>query len=194
MEASQINQRKSRQQPLASADVNIPITERWPKTSSENETASKLQKIGKRTNLSLNEISLQEIKAEKLKDSQLQPQVRFQPKPPKPRHVEDRPSVTDLSPEVPFNGAPHSENQDDFVYDTYLRTTHAVIGSQLDSAMDIDNPELMEVGKVGILIISEQDEAVWETFAEEDDDESDKDWNSEEEDENGTFLTPVKVI
>jgi hypothetical protein len=190
-ELGEFNQRNARVQPLASADANLPITERWSKASSENEAVSKLQKIGQGTNLSLNEKSLQEIVAKNVRDSQLQPQVRFQPKPPKPRRGENRPSATDLSPEGSIHCAQHSENQGDFVYDTYLRTTHVVVGAQLDTPMDIDTLEHIEIGKVGILIIAEQDEAVWETFAEEEEGESDKDWNSEEEDENGTFPRPL---
>ena len=74
------------------------------------------------------------------------------------------------------------ENQDDFVYDTFVRTyDHS---SPLDSSTpDIDMLDMVDRHKIGILIIAEEDQFEWETFGE--DEQSDKDWNSEEEDENG---------
>lgn len=74
------------------------------------------------------------------------------------------------------------ENQDDVVYDTFVRTYHP--SSSMDSSTpDIDMLDIVDRHKIGILIIAEEDQSEWETFGE--DEESDKDWNSEEEDENG---------
>jgi hypothetical protein len=41
------------------------------------------------------------------------------------------------------------------------------------------------------VFITEEDQEIWETYAE--DEDSEKDWNSEEEDENGTSCIPLPL-
>jgi len=62
----------------------------------------------------------------------------------------------------------------DYVYDTYVLTSGGpgAVDTGLNSSL----------GDVGYLIITEEDESVWETYIE--DEPSDKDWNTDEEDEN----------
>ena len=113
-----------------------------------------------------------------------EPHSKIKPKPPKPR-----PMAKDLesgvsSVEDLTNGMISLGDEDDFVYDTYVRSLGHV-------ATDITEPyddelQLVDNSKIGILIIPEHDQTMWETFGEEE--ESDKDWNSEEEDENGMCL------
>lgn len=124
-----------------------------------------------------------------INDAPLQPQIKFQPQPSKARRDENPTGFGALG-HLP--DAEDPESQDDFVYDTYLRTKQPMVGSQPGCPMDIDQLEGIADGKVGILVIAEQDEAVWEAYAEEE--ESDKDWNSEEEDENGIFPTPSERL
>lgn len=116
-----------------------------------------------------------------------EPQLKIKPKPPKPR-----PMVKNLESGVSngddiSDGMISPENEDDFVYDTYVRS----LGQPAGIATDISEPydaesHLVDNSKIGILVIPEHDQAMWETFGEEE--ESDKDWNSEEEDENGMCL------
>lgn len=63
----------------------------------------------------------------------------------------------------------------DFVYDTYVITT---AGDGAAAGVLSDN----DLGDVGYLIISEDDQSVWETYLE--DETSDKGWDTDDEDEN----------
>lgn len=117
----------------------------------------------------------------------LQAQIKFQPKPATALREEKRPMTT-ASEDLP--DAQDGESQDEYVYDTYLRTKQPLVGFQSDGPMDIDQLEIATDGKVGVLVIAEEDEAAWEAYG--DEEESDKDWNSEEEDENGIFTRQRK--
>lgn len=130
----------------------------------------------------------QEISKERISDPLLQPQIKVQPKPAAALRKEDRASPT-TSENLP--DAQNLKFQDEFVYDTYLRTKLAMVGLQSDCPMDIDQMNMLTSGKVGILVIAEQDEEAWEAYGEEE--ESDKDWNSEEEDENGMYLYQLAI-
>jgi hypothetical protein len=67
------------------------------------------------------------------------------------------------------------DSEDEFVYETYF------LASASDaSAMQVD--EDGEHGNIGYLVISEAQQAQWETYLE--DEPNDKDWNSDDEDEN----------
>ncbi|KAK4623861.1 hypothetical protein CLAFUW4_05995 [Fulvia fulva] len=63
----------------------------------------------------------------------------------------------------------------DYVYDTYVLAPVPQAGNAQVSAQDSG-------GNVGYLVITEEDQAAWETYIE--DDPSDKDWDSNEDDEN----------
>lgn len=67
------------------------------------------------------------------------------------------------------------DDDSQYVYDTYILSA-----ADAKAAGDMDD---IEYGNVGFLVIEEEDQAVWESYLE--DEGSDKDWNSEEEDENG---------
>ena len=109
--------------------------------------------------------------------------LKFRPRPPKPR--EQRASFI-------FSGGWHGissagndqeDNNSGYVYDTYVKTSPLKEGenSEVDSGLD---PVLYKDGnRVGLLIIEDEEEALWETFA--DLEASDPAYNSEEEDENG---------
>lgn len=74
-----------------------------------------------------------------------------------------------------------AEDDTEYVYDTFVRqdapSSHAAPGTSTDPLQGL-NP-----GNFGIMVIDEEYKELWETYGE--DDDSDKDWNSEEEDENG---------
>lgn len=67
------------------------------------------------------------------------------------------------------------EDDSDYVYDTY------VLASASDSAAT-PAESFGDMANVGYLVITEEDQSLWETYLE--DEPSDKDWNSDEEDEN----------
>jgi hypothetical protein len=68
-------------------------------------------------------------------------------------------------------------DDDDYVYDTYIRTKNPVVPANLES----DDPANVQVGYI---VIAEEDRPLWETYFE-DELESDKEFETDEEDENG---------
>lgn len=116
-----------------------------------------------------------------------EPQPKIKPKPPKPRAQKKQIKSADSSGEDVADIMTGPENEDDFVYDTYVRSSGQLAGIPPDISGPYNGESHhVDSNRIGILIIPEQDQAVWEKFGEEE--ESDKDWNSEEEDENGTCL------
>ncbi|MCJ1465497.1 hypothetical protein MMC07_004115 [Pseudocyphellaria aurata] len=108
---------------------------------------------------------------------------KIKPKPPKPRPWKTPLKSTESGGDDVVHGIVSLENEDDFVYDTYVRSWGQADGVRTDSLEQYDDGlHHVDSSKIGILIIAEHEQAVWETFGEEE--ESDKDWNSEEEDEN----------
>ena len=76
------------------------------------------------------------------------------------------------------------DNDDDYVYDTFIR--HVARPSEPHSSRSqnyVDPLKSDGLGSLGVLVISEEDEEIWEHYVE--DEEDGKDWNSDEEDENG---------
>ena len=111
--------------------------------------------------------------------------VKIKPKPPPLRYCER--SAPTKAPDNQHEGMASSDGEDsDYVYDTYIRYFNPTQGSSSD-AFDTRNDPLTIIDKanIGILVITEEDEDVWEAYGE--DETSDEDLNSEEEDENGTF-------
>lgn len=116
-----------------------------------------------------------------------EPQPKIKPKPPKPRAQKKQIESADSSGEDVADIMIGLENEDDFVYDTYVRSSGQLAGIPTDiSGQYNGESHHVDSNRIGILIIPEQDQALWEKFGEEE--ESDRDWNSEEEDENGTCL------
>ena len=108
------------------------------------------------------------------------PNPKIKPKAP-PLRYRDRQPRPDVGVDEEMETDNGMEDDTDYVYDTFVRQVGpSNVGSPAPST---DTLQALVYGKIGILVITEEDEAVWETYGE--DDESDKDWNSEEEDENG---------
>lgn len=115
---------------------------------------------------------------------QLQPKIKL--KPPRPRPKEIVIKSVDSGGDQVMDDVIEIESEEDFVYDTYVRSS----GQLVSRPKDMAEPMISEAGnvennRIGILVIEEADQEIWETFAEEE--ESDKEWNSDEEDENGMF-------
>lgn len=122
-----------------------------------------------------------------------EPQPKIKPKPPKPRPMVKNLESGGSGGDDFADGMISPENEDDFVYDTYVRSLGqpARIATDMSEPYD-DESHLVDNSKIGILVIPEHDQAMWGTFGEEE--ESDKDWNSEEEDENGMCLARSDAI
>lgn len=78
----------------------------------------------------------------------------------------------DVDMDVDMDGS----DDDDYVYDTYVRTKDPVMLPTWDNDDSAND-------KIGYLVITEQDQPFWETYFE--DEESDKEFDTDEEDENG---------
>lgn len=108
--------------------------------------------------------------------------LRTRPKVPEQRYAERHPEDSILSNTIDtMDLSSDDEDDSEYVYDTYIRQPSRPMVADADVYME--NGDTESEGKVGFLVITGEDEADWQAFAE--DDDSDKDWNSEEEDENG---------
>ena len=136
----------------------------------------------------LQQVALQEInlRTAVTEDDKTAPQLKVQPKSPKARQSAVKQHVGTSSEDESMTDLAENENDHNYIYDTYVRSIAQPPGlSVLSSGRDPGPLQATDDSKIGILIIAEEDQEEWETFAEVDQD-SDKDWNSEEEDENGT--------
>lgn len=110
------------------------------------------------------------------------PNAKVKPKAPPPRY-RDRHGQTNVDLDTDLVAETDAGDDTEYIYDTFVRqvapSSHAVPTTSTDPLQGL-NP-----GNFGILIVDEKYEKLWETYGE--DDDSDKDWNSEDEDENGKF-------
>lgn len=182
-ETRQENGAGSRIRRAVIADREPPAIGRLYKASDKNGARLEPQKVRQHTEHQ-SSITSREPQERKTSDVQLQQKIKFQPKPPRARPEANLPVPSGSRQEVLLE-TQYPENADDFVYDTYFRTSQPAPGFQYDGL-----PATVAIAdeKVGVLVIAEDDEAIWEAYAE-DAEESEKDWNSEEEDENGIFPT-----
>ena len=128
----------------------------------------------------LQEVALEEIHAseEKGKGLSTSGQLKIKLKPPKPRQPGAGTLGVDSTGNDLMTDVIALDNDDEYVLDTYVRSSTQPTGPHYDSLHDVAH------SNVGILIIEgQEEEAFWEAFAE--DRQSDPEWNSEEEDENG---------
>ncbi|KAL8775400.1 MAG: hypothetical protein Q9209_000408 [Squamulea sp. 1 TL-2023] len=111
--------------------------------------------------------------------------LKFQPKPPKPRLAKeeaDRPNPTDKVHKDAMIIDDNGEDANSFIIDVYVREAeHLAVRSS--SSLSNTSLEKMDPDKVGLLVIEDEDQELWELYGE-DDQSSDTYWNSEEEDEN----------
>ena len=102
---------------------------------------------------------------------------KFQPKPPPPR-----------LPKVASGLAAYSNLDDDgdYIIDTYVRAPVKMHYMEVQPGSSFDPLTNIERGKIGILVIEENQEEAWEGFG--DDEHSEPEFASDEEDENGGAL------
>ncbi|KAI9702598.1 MAG: hypothetical protein M1836_001078 [Candelina mexicana] len=109
--------------------------------------------------------------------------LKTRPKVPALRYAERHPEKSYASKTAdPMDLSSDTGDENDFVYDTYIRQPGKPLIDGADAYMENADPEDVFQGNVGLLVITDQDQEEWEAFA--DNDDSEKDWNSEEEDEN----------
>ena len=109
-------------------------------------------------------------------------QLKSQPKPPKPRHAKSQGAVDAETIDVEMTDSNVLDDDSMYVVDTYVRSIAQPTTTE-DRDLYIDPLRGLEEGNVGILVIDEDEEELWETYGEIQ--ESDPEWNSEEGDENG---------
>ncbi|KAL9121999.1 MAG: hypothetical protein Q9187_001448 [Circinaria calcarea] len=116
--------------------------------------------------------------------------LKFQPKPPPQRHGGRDYGVVQSTENVNAEADPDGENGNgdgdsgEWSYHTYTRRPNPSQITSSDGTTHVDPLRDLDMGKVGLLVIQPEDEEIWETYVGDEDGDSDKDWNSEEEDEN----------
>ncbi|KAJ5160747.1 uncharacterized protein N7482_007751 [Penicillium canariense] len=115
--------------------------------------------------------------------------MKYQPRPPKqPRAVPQQPApeteVEDVA-HVGTTAAPAEEDDDDYVYDVYIRRPLAESDmlrnplAELESEQQMKQLEAASRG-IGVIVITAEDEEYWEHFVEDDE----QAWDSEDADSN----------
>ena len=150
----------------------------------------------------LQEVALEEMRASEERGKGINGggggKLKVKPKPPKPRRskteevVEDGGADDDDDDVMTDTINLDDDDEGEYVLDTYIRSSAAepfdIIAEPAASNHDSVDSIDIDHSNVGILVIeNEEEEALWEAFAE-DQEESDTEWNSEEEDENGNLF------
>ena len=200
-ESSVVRSEPSRKRPNATAAERKWRAENWGKSfepEQANDIAHKAaESVKKPSNqwhygsiklaAELHEIALQETQAQ---DVRRPGEPKVKPKPPRPRqsntqHLAIHENWDEDMPDVDL------DDETEFVLDTYVILNTQQNDLPNSTAQYIDSLQGIENGNVGVLVIEDEEEALWETFGE--DQESDREWNSEEEDENG-LLTRAHIV
>lgn len=109
-------------------------------------------------------------------------QLKSQPKPPKPRHAKTQGALDAGKVDVEMTDSNDPDDDSMYVVDTFVRSIAQPTTTE-DSDFYVDPLRGLNQGNVGILVIDEDEEELWEMYG--DIQESDPEGNSEEEDENG---------
>lgn len=114
-------------------------------------------------------------------------QLKYQPKLPGPKPKKPVIPVQEIQKDTKMLNTHAGENDEDYIYDTYVRSDGPIRNAAglHDLSSNTDQKEF------GLLVIEEDDEEAWEEFGE--DAESDKEWDTDDEDENGSSNLLVKV-
>jgi len=130
--------------------------------------------------MQLNQYALEESRTQNVKEvKKNMPTPKVKPKPPKPRGVKHPMLPSDPYTEKWSSSSSDLGEESNFIFDIYIRGAL----SSLDVEIHASPIDGIEDGKVGLLVIEDDEEAIWEAFGE--DDDSDLECNSEEDDENG---------
>jgi hypothetical protein len=124
------------------------------------------------------------LEEEAREQARVKPKVTSIPKKPVQRYRERHPEQFSTPAQTTHKTEEDVDmmsDDDDYVYDTYVRTKDPVIPANLES----EDPSNVQVGYI---VISEEDQPLWETYFE-DEAETDKEFETDDEDENGKHLT-----
>ena len=135
----------------------------------------------------LQQFAIEESRAqeERAQNAPTPAKLKFQPRLPKPRQPKDNAVVALMTKNLGTHNVLHEDG--DYVVDTYVRSELLSVGKQEPFRQSVDPLQGMDSNKIGILVIEEGEEELWDTFA--DEQESEAEVNSDEEDENGLSLT-----
>ncbi len=191
---------KPRKRPNATAAERRWRTETWanpPKPNGVNgeltRTAESINEPSSQWNYDsirlaeqLQSVALEEIRGmeEHAKMVNGSGKLKIKPKPPKPRQPRTEELAHDGNGNDIMTDPIKLDDDGDYVLDTYIRSSSQPFGITEPAEPYLDSSRSVDYGKIGILVIEdEEEEALWEAFAE--DQASDPEWNSDEEDENG---------
>lgn len=148
-----------------------------PSTTASPQSAPKPQPD--RLADALHRFALQEAANEAAhKEPREKPKVPYVPKTPVKRYKDRFPDAFAATHPLPSDNDVDMDmsDEEDYVYDTYVRTKEPVVPAAVDSA----DPASVQIGYI---VITEEEQPYWETYFE--DDDTDKEWDTDEEDENG---------
>jgi hypothetical protein len=114
------------------------------------------------------------------KPLKVQPRLQKQPRAVQPPTE----SNTDVSAQA-------EENDEDYVYDVYIRRPLAESDMLTNPLAELESDQRMKQLEaanrgIGVIVITAEDEEVWEHFVEDDEEE----WDSEDADSNGEWFSP----
>ena len=180
-------ERKWRIETWANASKPNGVIENLTRTAEDvNEPSSQWNYESIRLAEQLQAVALEEIHAndECAKGPSCNGTLKVKPKPPKPRQPKAEKLAINGSEDEVVTNAISLDDDADYVLDTYVRSSAQPLEVTGPATSHHDSLHGIDHGKIGILVIeAEDEEALWEIFAK--DQESDLEWNSEEEDENG---------
>ena len=190
---------RPRKRPNATAAERRWRTETWAKPSTPNEVNKNLARTAESVNESSSQSShasikltkqlqgfaLEEIRAseERTKGLSDGENLKVKPKPPKPRQPMTEEVADDGNEERIMTDNINLDDDGVYVLDTYVRSSAQPFGVAEPTGSYHDSLRSIDHGIVGILVIEDEEEELWEAFTE--GQEDDLEWNSEEEDENG---------
>jgi hypothetical protein len=91
----------------------------------------------------------------------------------------DQKQMETKEPQTPELSDTDMDVDDIFVYETYLRVPRSELSPHHEG----------KISSIGMLVIEEKDEELWQTFAE---DEEDSEWDEEDGDSNGTCISQLR--
>ena len=136
----------------------------------------------------LQQIALQEIELQDKASNKIgRPRLKSQPKPFRHCQLDSHNSANVAYEDKYMLDAADTDDGGVYVFDTYFRSSTGHVGDIASVELNGDTLQDASVCSFGIIVIDDDKEELWETYVE--DQESDIEWNSEEEDENGPYDT-----
>lgn len=153
-------------------------------SESGNHNHSSYEEYSLELAMQLQEFAMEEtqMREESPRATQSNAHLKFQPKSPKPRSKMRPATIEEIGKSEIVPNTAAAENDEDFVFETFIRTQGPINipDKSLASDNSLQNPPSKEVA---LLIIEEEDEEAWQQYVE--DIESEREWETDDEDENG---------